>query len=233
MSQTLNLYRLQQIDSQMDRLRARLLEIQSILDDDTELRKLNEQAKVADERNQYAEKALKQAEREVQNQLIKIDQTQSSLYAGKSHSPKELQDLQNDVAALKRYLVILEDRQIDAMQECETAEADRQIIHDKVISALDNRAELTARLQLEQETIKNDLERHTIEHNAVEGAIPVSNLDLYSQLRQKRRGVAVVIIGENACGACGSTLNLAQIQSVRSSDRIIFCPSCGRILYGN
>jgi predicted nucleic acid-binding Zn-ribbon protein len=233
MSQTLYLYRLQQIDTQMDRLRTHLLEIQRILDDDTELRKLNEQAKVADDRYQFAEKALKQAEREVQSQLIKIEQTQSSLYAGKSHSPKELQDLQNDVAALKRYLVILEDRQIEAMQECETAEAEKQLANVKVISALDNHAELNKGLRQEQETIKNDLERHTVEHNAVEGAIPVSNLDLYSQLRQKRQGVAVVLIGDNACGACGSTLSLALIQSVRSSDRIVLCPSCGRILYGN
>lgn len=217
----------------MDRLLARLLEIQRILDDDTELRKLNEHSKVADERCQLAEKALKQAERDVQNQLIKIEQNQSSLYAGKSHSPKELQDLQNDVASLKRYLVVLEDRQIEAMQESETAEADQRVANDKVISALDNRAELAKGLQQEQETIKNDLERHTVEHNAVEGAIPVSNLDLYNQLRQKRRGVAVALIGDNACGACGSTLSLAQIQSVRSSDRIMLCPSCGRILYGN
>ncbi len=101
----------------MDHLRARLQEIQKTLDDDTELRQLNGMAEKADDRLRAAEHTLKLAEREVENQLIKIEQTQSDLYGGKSHSPKELQDLQNELAALKRYLIILEDRQIDAMQE--------------------------------------------------------------------------------------------------------------------
>jgi uncharacterized protein len=233
MSQTLSLYRLQQIDSQMDRLRVRLLEIQKILEDDTELRQLREQASEADAHCRSSQEALKLAERNVQNQLIKIEQTQSNLYAGKSHSPKELQDLQNDVAALKRYLIILEDRQIDAMQETETAEADQKLSHDKVTASNDDHARRNQNLQREQDTVNNDLERSIVEYNAVAGAIPAANLDLYYQLRQKRRGVAVALIGDNACGACGSTLSLAQIQSAHSSDRILLCPSCGRILYGN
>jgi predicted nucleic acid-binding Zn-ribbon protein len=233
MSQTLSLYRLQQIDSQMDHLRARLQEIQNTLDNDAELRQLNELIVKADARDQAAEHALRQAERDVESQLIKIEQTQSDLYGGKSHSPKELQDLQNDVAALKRYLVILEDRQIDAMQESETAEAEQKFAHAKVSAALDIRVDLGKDLRQEQETINNELERFLIEYNAVSGAIPATDLVLYNQLRQRRRGVAVAVIGDNACRACGSTLSLAQIQSARSSDRMMLCPSCGRILYGN
>ncbi len=233
MSQTLSLYRLQQIDSQMDRLRSRLQEIQKTLDDDAELRQLKERGESADARCQAAEQSLKQAERDVQNQQIKIEQTQSSLYGGKAHSPKELQDLQNELAALKRYLVVLEDRLIDAMQESETAEENQQLVFGNVDAALDARADLSNGLRQEQETINNELERLLVEYNAIAGAIPASDLDLYNQLRQKRRGVAVALIGDNACGACGSTLSLAQIQSAHSSVRMMLCPSCGRILYGN
>jgi uncharacterized protein len=233
MSQTLSLYRLQQIDTQIDHLRDRLQEIQRILDDDNEIRQLNIQAEKADARCLSAERELKQAEEAVQNQHIKIEQMQSNLYGGKSHSPKELQDLQNDVAALKRYLVVLEDHQIDAMQESETVESDRELTRAKLKTALDVRADLGKDLSQRQEVIKNELERFLVEHNAVAGAIPVAELDLYNQLRQNRRGVAVAIIGDKSCGACGSNLSLAQIQSARSSDHMMFCPSCGRILYGN
>jgi predicted nucleic acid-binding Zn-ribbon protein len=217
----------------MDHLRDRLQEIQKILDDDSDLRQLNEQAGKADTRCQSADRALKLAELNVQNQLIKIEQTQSNLYGGKSHSPKELQDLENDVGALKRFLVILEDRQIDAMQESETAEGDRQLAYGKVKSTLDFRADLGKVLLQEQETIKNELDRFLVEYNAVAGAIQETDLSLYKQLRLKRRGVAVAVIGDNSCGACGSTLSLAQIQTARSSDHMMLCPSCGRILYGN
>ena len=233
MSQTLSLYRLQQMDSQMDRLRTRLQEIQKTLDDESELQQWKERGKAADARCQSAEQALKLAEGDVQGQLIKIEQTQSNLYGEKAHSPKELQDLQNDIAALKRYLVVLEDRQIDAMQESETADADLQVALAKAGAALETRAALSKVLRQEQETINIELERYLVEYNAVSGAIPAANLELYNQLRQRRRGVAVALIGDNACGACGSTLSLAQIQSAHSSDHMMLCPSCGRILYGN
>ena len=233
MSQTLNLYRLQQIDSQVDRLQSRLQEIQKSLDDDTEFRQLNEKLTAADARCLSAEQVLKQAEKNVQSQLIKIEQTQSSLYGEKSHSPKELQDLQNDVLALKRYLVTLEDRQIDAMQESETSIAEQQVAQAKVATVQDSRAEFCKGLRQEQETIKTELERFFTQRDAVAGAIPTAELGLYDQLRQQRRGVAVAVISENSCGACGTTLSLAQIQSAHSSGHMLLCPSCGRILYAS
>jgi predicted nucleic acid-binding Zn-ribbon protein len=233
MNQTLSLYRLQQVDSQIDRLQTRLKEIRRILDDAAEISQIKEHVEAANARCESAELRLKKAERDVQSQVIKIEQTQSSLYGDKSHSPKELQELQNDVISLKRYLIILEDRQINAMEECETAEADRQVAFTSFDTAIEIRAEQEKELYQEQKTIENDLERLLVERNAVAGAIPVADLGFYNQLRQQRRGVAVAVITDNSCGACGSTLSLAQIQSARSSEQTMLCPSCGRILYAS
>jgi predicted nucleic acid-binding Zn-ribbon protein len=233
MNQTLNLYRLQQIDSQIDRLQSRLMEIRKILDDDAEINQIKEHVEAANARCESAGLALQKAEKEVQNQFIKIEQTQSSLYGDKYHSPKELQELQNEVIALKRYLTVLEDRQINAMQESETAEADRQVVLTSFDTTLVIRAEQKNNLCQEQKVIENDLERFLVERNAVAGAIPVADLGFYNQLRQQRRGVAVAVIADNSCGACGSTLSLAQIQSARSAEQTMLCPSCGRILYAS
>ena len=233
MNQTLSLYRLQQIDVQIDRLQARLHTIQEVLDDDAELRQLNEQARTIEALYQAAEQALTLAEGDVQSQHIKIEQTQSSLYGAKSHSPKELQDLQNDLASLKRHLVVLEDRQIEAMMASETAEADLQSAQAKLLVGQAGQAEKNKGLRLEQGSLKNDLDRFFVERNAVARVIPPTELALYDQLRQQRRGIAVAVIGDNSCGACGSTLSLAQIQSARSSGQMTLCPSCGRILYGS
>ncbi len=233
MNQTLSLYRLQQIDIQIDRLQTHLHSIQETLANDAELRQLNEQVITNEARNDAAELALKQAEGEVQSQQIKIEQVQSSLYGGKSHSPKELQDLQNDVASLKRQLVVLEDRQIETMIAIEKASADLETARTKLLAGQAEVAENNKGLHLEQAALKADLERFFVERNAVAGAVPPTELALYDQLRQQRRGIAVAVIGDNSCGACGSTLSLAQIQSARSSGQMTLCPSCGRILYGS
>jgi predicted nucleic acid-binding Zn-ribbon protein len=57
-----------------------------------------------------AQNTLKHAEAEVGRQKVKIEQSESNLYSGNVKNPKELQDLQNEIAALKRYLITLEDR---------------------------------------------------------------------------------------------------------------------------
>jgi hypothetical protein len=233
MNQTLSLYRLQQIDLQIDRLQARLQSIQEILDNDAELRQLNEQVSALQAQSDLAEQALMQAEGNVHDQLIKIEQTQSSLYGEKSHSPKELQDLQNDLASLKRHLVVLEDLQIEAMIASETTETDLKSVQENLLVGQGERAEKNKSLLVEQSALKIDLDRFFVERNAVAGTIPPTELTLYDQLRQQRRGIAVAVIGDKSCGACGSTLSLAQIQSARSSGQMTLCPSCGRILYGS
>jgi predicted nucleic acid-binding Zn-ribbon protein len=207
--------------------------IQELLDDGAELRQLNEKVEAVEARYQTAEQLLKQAEGDVQSQHIKIEQTQSSLYGAKSHSPKELQDLQNDIASLKRHLVVLEDRQIEAMMVSETAEADLQVARAQLLVGQGGQAEKGKGLHIEQSSLNNDLDRFFVERNAVARVIPPTELTLYDQLRQQRRGIAVAVIGDNSCGACGSTLSLAQIQSARSSGQMTLCPSCGRILYGS
>jgi uncharacterized protein len=233
MSQTLNLYRLQQIDSQIDRNHTRLYEIQKYLDDDAELKDLQNQVDEAKKRNDIAEQNLCQIEIDVKNQIIKIDQIQSNLYAGNSRNPKELQDLQNDVAALKRHLITLEDRQIDAMQEAETTDDNYQTALRRLDERLKNRGGISKDLNIETGSLKTNLERLLVEREAITGAIPANELELYDQLRKQRRGVAVALIQENACGACGATLSLAQIQTSRSAEKMSLCPSCNRILYGS
>ncbi len=233
MSQTLSLYRLQQIDSQIDRAKARLETIQKTLDDDAELLLAIERADSTKCICQSADRALKQAETDAQNQRIKIEQTEASLYGGKGHSPKELLDLQNDVAALKRHLTTLEDIQLEAMQAAEEAASIHQAAQADLLAAQAHSVEQSRGLQEEQSALQKELEKLSAERAAVAGPIPADSLDLYDQLRQQRRGIAVAVISENSCSACGSGLSAAQMQSSRASGHMALCPSCGRILYGS
>jgi len=233
MSQTLSLYRLQQADSQIDRAQARLQAIQKTLDDDAELRLANEWAESTLAICQSGDRALKQAEVDAQSQRIKIEQTEASLYGGKGHSPKELLDLQNDVAALKRHLVTLEDIQLEAMLAAEETMSAHQAAQTDLLAAQSHSSEQNRGLHEEQNTLQKELEKLFAERAAVAGPIPPDALGLYDQLRQKRRGLAVAIISENSCSACGSGLSAAQMQSSRASGQMALCPSCGRILYGS
>jgi predicted nucleic acid-binding Zn-ribbon protein len=233
MSQTLSLFRLQQVDSQIDLVHTRLQANQKILEDGGELSLAKQKADSTHSHCQTADKELKKAELEAQNQRIKIEQTEASLYAGKGHSPKELQDLQNDVAALKRHLVILEDVQLEAMINMENTIASNQSAQAELQAAQNHADEQNRGLQEEQGSLQKELEKLLSERSAAADPIPQDALSKYNQLRQQRRGLAVAAIKDNSCSACGSGITAAQMQSSRASGQVEFCPSCGRILYGS
>lgn len=233
MNQTLSLYRLQQTDSQISRVQARLQAIQKILENDEALRQAGTQAEVAEKNRLAAERTLHQAEDTVRNQHIKIEQAESSLYSGSVHNPKELQDLQNEVAALKRHLATLEDRQLEAMMACEEAESAHQAAQAALRTVQSQLNEQNQNLGQEQASLLREIAKLEAERQAIANAIPAQFIEGYNQLRQTRGGVAVAAISDSTCAACGSGLTPAEQQAARSAIQIARCPSCGRILYGS
>ena len=231
MSQSSNLYRLQQIDSPIDQKRARIHEIEVILGNNAILAQAEEYVKSTGQSYQESRKSLQKAEDTVQDQRVKISQAESTLYGGKVRNPKELQDLQNDVAALKRFLGVLEDRQLEEMLALEDAEH----IHKQAIINLN---EIQAKISEEQAELRGELsqlltaiERLEVERQVAASDVNPTDLELYEQLRQSRKRIAVAKVSSQACGACGTLLTPALVQAAHSSSNLIRCTTCGRILY--
>jgi predicted nucleic acid-binding Zn-ribbon protein len=233
MSSALLLYRLQQIDSRLGQVNTRLAAIRALLENNAELLAARERLESVQKEQHEAEKALKAAEFEAAAQRIKLEQAESSLYSGKIQSPKELQDLQNDIAALKRRLAALEDSQLEAMMatetalaKLETAQKELEIVQGKVISE-------NATFQTEQIALQKEAENLNAQRQAVLPAITADTLGMYDALRQKRSGMAVSTVSENSCDICGASLTPGFAQTVRTSTQLVHCPMCGRILYSN
>lgn len=233
MSAALGLYRLQLVDSQMDKIRSRLEEIRQILENDQEMRRAKKQVADTEATLRLAQHSLKQAEAEVDKQKIKIEQSEANLYSGNVKNPKELQDLQNEVAALKRHLETLEDRQLEAMLEEESTEQAHQAALDKLERVKVRLADQNQTLTAEQADLNKDMERLNAEREAALAPLDSSLLTVYDELRKQKRGLAIATVSEGACAACGTTLTPAQLQSARSTAKLNRCPTCGRILYAN
>jgi len=233
MSAALGLYRLQQVDSQIDHIQSRLKAIRQLLENDAELRTANNQSETAENQLKEAERLLKQTEQEVEKQHIKLQQTESSLYGGLVHNPKELQDLQKDVVSLKRHLETLEERELEAMVVVETVEKDVQNAKASLARVIADRGDQFRGLTAESETLHKDLERFTSERNAVITDLATKAIQDYEQLRKQRRGIAVTTISEGSCASCGTILTQSLQQNARSASQLFYCPTCGRILYAN
>ncbi|HVF25925.1 MAG TPA: C4-type zinc ribbon domain-containing protein [Anaerolineales bacterium] len=233
MSAALGLYRLQQVDSQIDQIQARLKAIRDALENDLEIQSATQQFSAADNTYKDAQRALKQSEAEVEKQRIKIEQTEASLYGGRVHNPKELQDLQKDVDSLKRYLETLEERELEAMLVVEASESQSHSAKTLLEHVKASKGDQIESLTLENEALHKNLERLNTERQAVIRDIAQQAISTYDQLRQRRRGIAVVTLTDAACAACGTTLTPSQQQTARTTSQLFHCPSCGRILFAN
>jgi predicted nucleic acid-binding Zn-ribbon protein len=222
---------LQQVDSLLDQACSRLKEVQALLDDNTALAAAEKELRLVEEILDQERKRLRQAENQVRDQKIKIEQNESTLYSGKIRNPKELQDLQNDVASLKRYLAVLEDKQLEGMLAVDDAEKARdqaRMDYERVQGRL---VEARAHLQGEKSQLIQSIDRLEVERQVAESAIPAEQMEIYTHLKRVRRGIAVASILDRTCSACGSTLTPAMIQAANSPTQVVRCSSCGRILY--
>jgi predicted nucleic acid-binding Zn-ribbon protein len=231
MSQPFKLYRLQQIDTALDQARSRLHKIELSLQDDSAVRQINIQLEAADAAYTQEQKKLRKIEDDVQAQRIKVGQAESSLYGGKVRNPKELQDLEKDIASIRRHIGTLEDTQLDQMMVVEEAETARNRIEDALKSARSQKATQDAMLRADQANLLKDVNRLETERGAAMAGIEPPDLQIYEQLRQSRKGLAVAKMIESTCSACGSELTPAAAQAAQSSNALARCTFCGRILY--
>ncbi len=225
------MFRLQQIDTQIDQTRNRLNQIESILNDHSAEQAAEQKFTTAAENLAQGRSALTTIETQAKDLRIKIQLDESNLYSGKIKNPKELQDIQNEIASLKKFMIIVEDRQLEAMMNVEeaekvfqTASLEKTQIEGKII-------EQNAQLNGERSLHLQNIERLQIERQAAEQANSASELEVYNHLRKTRNGVAVTRIIDRTCASCGFSLPPALLQLASSPAQLVRCTSCSRVLY--
>ena len=231
MSQSSDLFRLQRIDTRRDQAVSKIKEIDQIIQSDQSVQRAQRLHDEAESKLHTAQLSLRQIEDLASAAQIKLEQNQASLYGGIVKNPKELQDLQNEAAALKRHLSTLEDQQLDAMISLEEAERNQQssLTHFHQVEA--DIIQKNSGLVHERSVLQKEIETLDSERQASANQIPAAMMTQYERLRQQKRGVAVAQVVDQTCDVCGSGLTPAEWQAARSPQQISYCPACGRILY--
>lgn len=232
MNQSFHLFQIQKIDTEVDQINKRLLEIDQLLADNQIIKLAENALNDADIQLKSTKQILKNIEDVVEKIQIKIQMSESSLYGGKIRIPKELQDLQNEIASLKKHLLSQEDLQLEAIINVEQAEKGVQDASEDYKKAQAEFANQTSALQGEKSNLNKKKERLLSERSAAVSPILPDILAVYDRFRKQKRGIAVAGISEDSCSACGAGLTPADCQAARSNQQMVYCPQCGRILYG-
>jgi predicted nucleic acid-binding Zn-ribbon protein len=222
---------LQDIDSVIDRLTRRLTEIKASLHETEELIAARSALRAAQEDVTLKRGTRKDLELSDASLETRITQAEQRMYSGLVKNPKELLDLQNDIASLKRQKSKLDDQLFAAMLALEEAEheletctrTDARIKAEWLASQGDLAGELT---QLE-----HDLAEKTGEQAAARVLLSASDLATYDQLRRRKGGVVVVEMeNNNLCGSCKVRVPAHVLQQLSQAEHTTRCPNCERIL---
>jgi predicted nucleic acid-binding Zn-ribbon protein len=224
------LLELQQIDLTLERLNKRLAEVKAA-QRETDAVRAARQARQAADQEAVKQRALrKDLELSAATLDGRIKQAEQRLYSGLVKNPKELVDLQNDVAALKRQKAALDDQLLEAMVTLEEAEAAFKRASDDLVRSEAEWKTSQADLFDEQAQLETDLAKFSGEQSEVRQRLDAASLSLYDQLRRRKNGLAVAEYDDGVCSGCGIQPTSNVINQIRQADQLARCGNCERIL---
>ncbi len=231
MSDSLSLFRLQRLDSQIDQIQKRLVQIKRILKDDRRIIQAQKNIERAKGEEKKIRQQLRSIEDRVESQRQKRSLGQAALFSGKIKNPKELQDLEMEAEALTRTIAQLEDQQLDIMLAHEDAEKSLHTAERAFKKLESTLLQENSLLKGEWSNLVDKLEQFKKEKEAVDHAVSASSRLHYEDLRKKKNGIAVTTVIDGSCSICGQTITQADQQRIKTSSSLVYCPSCGRILF--
>ena len=155
-----------------------------------------------------------------------------TLYGGTIGNPRELQLLQEEIAALKRRVAQLEDQELELMEQIEPLDAE-------VAAATAARAELDhrggglrAQIAEDEVAIGADLERVRGERAGLAATVEPDLLEEYERLRPQSGGIAIARLVGGSCSGCHLGLSAVEVDRIKKlpPEAPAHCEECGRLL---
>ena len=223
------LYKLQQLDLELQKRQQELNEVENQLSDNKAL--VVAESKLASQKEQLedARRKQKSSEWELEDLQEKVRQIESKLYSGTTKDPKELVNLEREVKGLKNQIRTKEDALLGLMSQVEEIEA-------KVKTTAEEIERLKREWEQRQETfgprkseIETVLAKLRGDRNGLAQQIDSEAFNIYERIRLTR-GQAVVKVERGRCLGCHITVPTSQWQKAKAGD-LIQCNNCSRILY--
>ncbi len=223
------LYRLQQLDSERDATQDRLREIDAALRDDTRLRRARQALQEQEQEARKWQARQRDLELEIESLADKSARSEARLYGGKVTNPKELTDLEAEIASLQRRRRRLEDQLLEAMIEREGAEDTRDAAQTHLQETESTWSRTQADLRAERTGLEQRLQEIERRRDEVAAHLDPQTLAAYNRLRELKGGQAVARLRADICTVCGVTISASAEWKLRQGE-LIHCDSCGRII---
>ncbi|HTW01867.1 MAG TPA: C4-type zinc ribbon domain-containing protein [Streptosporangiaceae bacterium] len=177
-------------------------------------------------------RAQVKAEADVEQVRTRIDRDRKRLDAGQVSSPRDLENLQSEVASLTRRQSDLEEVVLDIMERQETAEGRRQEAAAERVTIAGDHETVTARRDASLAEIAEQAGKAADRRASVASQEPADLLTLYERMREQHGGVGAAALRRGRCEGCHLSLNTVDLNNIRAADpdEVLRCEECRRIL---
>ena len=231
MSDLQMLFRLQELDLQVEAQNTALLQTESALGETEELNAARAQVDSLRELLHDQELRLRELEWDADKLSGHMTVDEQKLYGGKVSNPKELAVLQRDLEQSRNQRSQIEENELQLMAGVEVTTADLQKAQEELAAVRAAWEERQRELAARQTEVSEKIESLRAARAQLGAIITGANISLYEKLRREKRGRAVSKIERSTCLGCRIALPMAVVQRVRSGREFVYCPSCGRLLY--
>jgi predicted nucleic acid-binding Zn-ribbon protein len=230
MTRSQQLYELQKVDLARDAHVAELAGVVQALRGDPAVAAAAAAVQSASEALGRIEPVLRDRNLERDSVKAHIAREEEKLYGGIVKSPKELQNLEMEIEALRRRLANLDDAVLETMLERDTAADALDAAKSTLAEAEEHAAKAHTDLLARKRELTVAVRQADQERTERTADISPADLELYTRIRASKHGRAVSRISDGTCGACGMQLPRQDRARVHDDAALVNCPGCGRIL---
>jgi uncharacterized protein len=231
----LRLLELQALDSTLDRLahqRRTLPEIAEMARLDGLVDALRDGIVRAETEVSDLQRELARFEREVEQVRARRERDEGRLASGAITVAKQLQDMEHEVATLKRRQSELEDGELEVMERMETAQASLDELTGQRAEHLAKREQAEADRDAAFARLDAEAATARASRDELAATFPADLLALYEKIREKESGVGAGEITRGRCGGCRLDLMNNEKSAIRAApvDEVLRHEECGRIM---
>ena len=174
---------------------------------------------------------LRRSEADVESVADRMAKDESRLNNG-SASPKELEQLQHEIATLAKRKSELEDSELEIMMKVDVAKERVAIIKGDEEGLKKLELELNIRLENAATELNRDVELNNSQRVLILPKIDGALIEVYEMVRANSGGVGAALLIGNTCDGCRLAINAVEMERIKSleSDEVLRCEECRRIL---
>jgi uncharacterized protein len=232
MSRINALFRLQEIDSQIDNQNTIISRAEAQIADSSAVTEAKTHLEAAD--TALKTTRTKQRDNEYESEKAKkhAEDLEKKLYGNLIKGAKEIENAQREIENFKKRHKELDDEGIELMLSVEAAEDELKKARAKLTQVETEKKESDAKQHELKATAETELQKlNGLRTQALKAIMP-PDVPVYEKLRNQKQGVAVAeILNAKICGKCRVEIPSSLRNNAKSGMQIVNCQNCGRILY--